>query len=165
MNITEIKKLHRDLTERLEKQVEKELKIESFWVEERVYFCTDNVWTKTKSKKLSNKNIESFKIVRDIKKISYEIDLFKKMWIHSVFYAFMLQCCSQTISLQIIEIFVESDEEYEIENILRKRMINEKAHYLIKWKNYNISENIWELRENLKNSVRTLWCFERKVEN
>jgi len=26
----------------------------------------------------------------------------------------------------------EPDEEYEIENILRKRIINEKTHYLIK---------------------------------
>jgi len=27
---------------------------------------------------------------------------------------------------------VESDEEYEIENILKRRMISEKVHYLIK---------------------------------
>ena len=44
----------------------------------------------------------------------------------------MLQHCNQTISLQITEISVESDKEYEIENILKKRMISEKAHYLIK---------------------------------
>jgi len=42
----------------------------------------------------------------------------------------MLQCYNQTISLQIIEISVESDEEYEIENILEKRMINEKESSL-----------------------------------
>jgi len=44
----------------------------------------------------------------------------------------MLQHCNQTISLQITETLIESDEEYEIENILEKRMISEKAHYLIK---------------------------------
>jgi len=27
---------------------------------------------------------------------------------------------------------VESDKEYQVENILEKRMISEKAHYLIK---------------------------------
>jgi len=32
-----------------------------------------------KSKKLKNKSIGSFKIVRDIKKLSYELDLLKKM--------------------------------------------------------------------------------------
>jgi len=87
---------------------------------------------KMKSKKLKNKNIESFKIVRDIKELSYELDLLKKMQIHSVFYAFMLQHCNQTISLQITETSVEFNEEYKIENILEKRMISEEAHYLIK---------------------------------
>jgi hypothetical protein len=82
------------------------------------------------------------------------------MWIHSVFHAFMLQCCNQIISLQITETSVELNEEYEVENIL-KRMISEKVHYLIKWKDYDISENIWELKKNLKNCVRTLQCFEK----
>jgi len=44
----------------------------------------------------------------------------------------MLQHCNQTISLQITETSVEPDEEYKIENILKKRMISEEAHYLIK---------------------------------
>jgi len=34
---------------------------------------------KMKSKKLDNKSIESFKIVKDIKKINYELNLFKEM--------------------------------------------------------------------------------------
>ena len=42
------------------------------------------------------------------------------MQIHSVFHAFMLQHCNQIILLQITEISVEFDEEYEIENILKK---------------------------------------------
>jgi len=87
---------------------------------------------KMKSKKLSNKSIESFKIVRDIKKLSYELDLLKKMQIHLIFHAFMLQHCNQTISLQTTETPVELNKEYEIENILEKRMISEKAHYLVK---------------------------------
>jgi len=86
------------------------------------------------------------------------------MWIHLIFHTFILQHCSQDISLQITETSVESDKEYEIESILKKRMISEKAHYLVKWKKYDISENIWEPQENLKNCVRTLQCFEREIE-
>jgi hypothetical protein len=44
----------------------------------------------------------------------------------------MLQCCNQIISLQTTETSVELDEEYEVENILEKRMISEKVHYFIK---------------------------------
>jgi len=36
------------------------------------------------------------------------------------------------ISLQITETPVEPNKEYEIENILEKRMISEKVHYLVK---------------------------------
>jgi len=132
LNIIEIKKLHWDLTERLEKQIDRKMKMKSFWIEERVYFWMNNIQTKTKSRKLNNKSIESFMIVRDIKKISYKLDLFKKIWIYSVFHAFMLQHCNQIISLQISETSVEFNEKYEIKNILKKRMINEKIHYLIK---------------------------------
>jgi hypothetical protein len=87
---------------------------------------------KKQSKKLNNKSIESFKIVKDIKRMSYELNLSKKMQIHLIFHTFMLQCCNQIILLQITETSVEFDEEYEVENILKKKMISEKAYYLIK---------------------------------
>ena len=59
-------------------------------------------------------------IVRNIKKINYKLDLFKTMQIYLIFHAFMLQHCNQIILLQIIKTSVESDKEYEIENILKK---------------------------------------------
>jgi len=101
-------------------------------IEEKVYLKTNNIHVKQRSKKLNNKSIKPFKIKRNIKNLSYELDLLKKMQIHSVFHAFMLQCCNQFISLQITEMFVEFNEEYQVKNILEKQMINEKAHYLIK---------------------------------
>jgi len=64
---------------RLEEQKEKRTEFESFWVEKKIYLWINNIQTKTKSKKLDNKSIESFKIVRNIKRISYELDLFKEM--------------------------------------------------------------------------------------
>jgi hypothetical protein len=72
--------------------------------------------------------------------LSYKLDLLKKMQIHSVFHASMLQCCNQFIPLQIIETFVESDKEYQVENILEKRMIR-KSPLSHQMKEYNTSEN------------------------
>jgi len=150
---------------RLEEQKEKKTEFESFWVEKKIYFQMNNIQMKIKSKKLNNKSIESFKIVRDIKKISYELNLFKEMWIHLIFYAFMLQHCNQIISSQIIKMSVEFNKEYEIKNILEKKMISEKIYYLVKWKRYNISENIWKFKENLKNCTKTLQHFEKRIES
>jgi len=101
-------------------------------VEERVYLRTNNIHVKQRSKKLNNKSIKSFEIKRNIRELSYELDLLKKMRIHSVFHAFMLQCCNQFIPLQIIKTFVKLNEEYQVKNILEKQMISGKAHYLIK---------------------------------
>jgi len=132
LNIAEIKKLHRDLTNRIQQQTEQTTEVKPFVIKEKVYLRTNNIHVKQRSKKLNNKSIELFKIKRNIKRLSYKLDLLKKMRIHSVFHAFMLQCCNQFIPLQINEMFVESDKEYQVENILEKQMISEKAHYLIK---------------------------------
>jgi len=162
LNIAEIKKLHKDLTSRIQQQKEQTTEIKPFVIEERVYLRTDNIHIKQRSKKLNNKSIELFKIKRNIKGLSYELDLLKKMQIHSVFHAFMLQCCNQFIPLQTIEMSVEPDKEYQVENILKKRMVSGNTHYLVKWKKYDTSENTWELTENLKGCARTLQHFEKK---
>jgi len=104
--------LHKNLTSRIQQQTEQTTEIKPFEVEERVYLRTDNIHVKRRSKKLNNKSIKLFKIKRNIKRLSYKLDLLKEMQIHPVFHAFMLQCCNQFIPLQIIEMSVEPDEEY-----------------------------------------------------
>jgi len=124
--------LHKDLTSRIQQQTEQTTEVKPFEVEERVYLRTNNIHVKQRSKKLNNKSIKPFKIKRNIKEISYELDLLKRMQIHPVFHAFMLQCCNQFIPLQTIKTSVKPDEEYKVENILEKRMISGKTHYLVK---------------------------------
>ena len=84
------------------------------------------------SKKLNHQSIESFMIKRNIKNLSYKLDLSVNIRIHSVFHAFMLQSCSQFILLQIKSTSVESDEEYEVERVLDKKIISEIVHYFVK---------------------------------
>ena len=40
-------------------------------------------------------------------------------------------------------------DEYEIEKILRKKYVNDKWHYRVKWHGYNSSENSWVSYDNL----------------
>ena len=84
------------------------------------------------SKKLNHQSKEPFMIKRNIKNLSYKLDLSKNMRIHSVFHAFMLQSCDQFIPLQTKSTLIESDEEYEVERILGKKIISGTAHYLVK---------------------------------
>ena len=132
-------------------------------INEKIYLQTDNIKIKRASKNLNHHSIESFMIKRNIKNLSYELDLLKNMRVHSVFYAFMLQLCDQFILLQTQATLIELDEEYEVERILDKKMINETVHYLVKWKRYNISESTWESKMNLRNCVWMLQQFEKKM--
>jgi len=56
----------------------------------------------------------------------------------------MLQHCNQSIPLQATPTPVEPKTEYEVEDILEKRIISGEAHYLVKWKGYDASESTWK---------------------
>ncbi len=75
LNIVKLKKLHTDLIKRIEEQKKWIIEIKSYEVDEKIYLQMNNMQTKKKSKKLMNKSIESFMIKRNIKKLSYELDL------------------------------------------------------------------------------------------
>jgi len=79
LNIAEIKKLHRNLINRIQQQSRQMTEIKPFEVEERVYLRMNNIHIKQRSKKLNNKSIKPFEIKRNIKKLSYELHLSEKM--------------------------------------------------------------------------------------
>ena len=101
-------------------------------MKKKVYLQINNIKTKQKNKKLNHKNIESFIILKNIKNLSYELKLSAKMKIHFVFHAFMLQQCNQDISIQIIKMLIEFNNEYEVKTILEKKIISRKFYYFIK---------------------------------
>lgn len=43
----------------------------------------------------------------------------------------------------------EEEEEYVVEKVVNKRTKHGKTEYLLKWRNYDDSENTWEPEENL----------------
>jgi len=71
--------LHKDLANRIQQQSRQTTEVKPFAVEERVYLRTNNIHVKQQSKKLNNKSIEPFKVKRNIKELSYKLDLLKEM--------------------------------------------------------------------------------------
>jgi hypothetical protein len=47
----------------------------------------------------------------------------------------------------------EAIDKYIIENIINKKVKNKKVYYLIKWKDYDVKEATWELKENIPKNV------------
>ena len=55
---------------------------------------------------------------------------------------------------------VLQQDEYEVEDILDKRIIRKKTQYLIKWKGYPLHDAIWEPMEHLGNAQDAVNRFE-----
>ena len=165
IDISELKKLHQDLVQMLQTQSGRIMMVTSYEIGEKIYLQTDNIKIKWVSKKLNHQSIEPFMIKRNIKDLSYKLDLSVNMKIHLIFHAFMLQSCNQFILLQTKPTPVKSDKEYKVERILGKKTISGTTHYLVKWKEYDTSESTWEPKQNLRNCARMLWCFEGGIKN
>ena len=58
-----------------------------------------------------------------------------------------------------------SDGEFEVENILAKRIFKGKIEYKIKWRYYSIKESTWEPAENLGGAKQIVEKFEKKLLN
>lgn len=69
---------------------------------------------------------------------------------------------SSSISDPIDEYLSNSDNEFEVQNILDKKILRGKSFYLVKWEGYPESDNTWEPLENLVNSSVLIEEFERK---
>ena len=63
LDIADMRKLHANLTTKIQQQTGQETDAEPFKVGEKVYLRTDNIQAKGKSKKLMNKSIEPFRVV------------------------------------------------------------------------------------------------------
>ena len=55
-----------------------------------------------------------------------------------------------------------SDEEYEVEKIMEKRIQKGNIEYLVKWKNYDDpDDNTWEPKDNLKEATAIIKLYEK----
>jgi hypothetical protein len=72
------------------------------------------------SDKLDHKKFRPFKILRDIKRITYELKLLIIMKIYPVFHVSLLKLASSGISKGLIPILEKgmSEEEYEVKKIV-----------------------------------------------
>ena len=127
---------------------------------DKVYLLQKNIETMRSSNKLNHVKIKPFKIIKNIKETSFELKLLKGMqWRHLIFHIFLLKSAPAEVSVltQISDNYLMKQEEwYKIEWILKNKNINCKWHYLVKWKEYSNSENMWELIINLNNCKQTI---------
>ena len=128
--------------------------------EDKVYLLWKNIETTRSSNKLNHVKIGPFKIIRNIKRVSFELELPEDMQQkHPVFHISLLKPASDIISVleQVLDNYLmEQEDWYKVESILKHKNINKQKHYLVKWKNYPDLKNTWKLEWNLDECLKII---------
>ena len=103
---------------------------------DKVYLLQKNIETTRLSNKLNHVKIRSFRIIRSIKRVSFELELLKDMQQkHLVFYILLLKSASDSILVleQVLNNYlIKQEDQYKIEKILKHKNISKQKYYLVK---------------------------------
>ena len=115
-----------------------------------VWLNTCNISTKWLSKKLQNKHLEPYTIMKKMSAQIYQLDISKWQKIYNVFNVQLLKLVisSNTTEMEIDEL-LKKDQEWEIQTLLNSCIVNSMLHYLIYWQGFLKKEVTWESAENL----------------
>src|SRR5947209_20511372 len=99
------------------------------------------------TRKLPPRYCEPYTIIEKISPLVYKLKLPTTLRIHPVFYISVLKAYHEDASKEferqtpppLIENILQQDE-YEVEDVLDKRIIRKKTQYLIKWKGYSLHD-------------------------
>jgi len=144
--VTEWAQLTMTVTQQIQKKMMNQKRQQSydFKKEDKIWLNLKNIHTDHSYKKFDAKNVKYI----IVKKISLHFFCLNTLLsIHNVFHSVMLQSAvmnalssQHTTDLQSSSQIVNDEEEFEIDKILREKLIQErresKKKYLIKWVNY-----------------------------
>ena len=121
----------------------------------------DLVYLLRPSDKLDSRKIGPFKVKRNIRDISFELELPPTMRIHPVFHLSLLEPAHpDTPEGPAPELDPEIQElVYDVESILAVRRRRNRLQWLVKWEGYAHEENTWEPKEMLTNCLGALRHF------
>ena len=75
-----------------------------------------------------------------------------------MFYISVLKAYHEDASKEFENVLQQ--DEYEVEDVLDKRIIRKKTQYLVKWKGYPLHDATWEPMEHLENAQDAVNRFE-----
>jgi len=144
----------------------------SYNVRNRVWLNAHNIQTYLLNRKLGLKRFEPFQIIDKIEKQAYKLDIPAKWRIHPVFNVLLLKPFKSSSdyanqsqedgfkSMKILE-KLPSKLEYKVEELMNSKRNLNTLYYLVKWKDYDESENTWEPAGNLQHLATNIRAFHK----
>ena len=134
--------------------------ISTFRTEQKIYLSHKNFKIKWTCEKLNYQKMRAFKIKQQTESMTFELELSEHSKAHLIVHTALLKSASDKVKLmKIMNIKKYKNQNYVIKKILEKKQINDTNHYLVKWKNYDNSENIWKSIEHLEKTQQMLRSF------
>jgi len=119
-----------------------------------------------RSEKLTEHFVGPYKVKGIISSNAIELELPKSIKIHPVVNVSRVRLYKPQVEGQkktpLKPVIIKGEEEFEVEKILNKRMVQGKDKFLVWWKGYTVEEDTWENRENLGNAKELVEEFERE---
>jgi hypothetical protein len=125
---------------------------------------------KRPSKKLMTKYLGPYKILEKVGTVSYKLQLPPTMQVHNVFHVSLLRPYKNPTQVDPYHqlqppppVIINDREEYEVEEILDKRIYYNHPQYLVKWHGYDLNDATWEPVSNLEHARELLEEFENSL--
>ena len=134
--------------------------ISTYRMRQKIYLAWENFKTKWFSEKLDYRRLRTFKVKQQTELIMFELELLKHSRAHSIIHVALLESASDNAWIaKIMNVERYENQDYVVEKILAKNQIEKMNHYLVKWWDYDESENIWESMKHLAKTQQVLRSF------
>src|SRR5712672_302009 len=145
-----------DALKQTQENMIKETRFKEFVVGQQVWLEGKNIKRPYDSPKLSPKRYGPFRVVAKISPMAYKLQIPATWQIHDVFHASLLTPYKETVEhgknfLEPPPDIIEGEEEWEVEQILDKRIFgrSKKLQFLVRWKGYSPAHDQWVNREDM----------------
>jgi hypothetical protein len=127
-----------------------------------VKLSTRNLWLK--DKKLQPRWIGPFRILERIGSQAYRLALPEKYArLHDVFPVQFIEEYRPREGQPLLPLpDLDDEEEFEIEEVKDKAIIQGQTHYLVKWKGWPTEYNQWIADEDLENAKQAIQSYEKQ---
>lgn len=147
----EVKELWAKAQRSVQRQYNKGRKERSYAPGAKVLLSSKNIRTLRASKKLADKFLGPFEVLKVVGQNAYTLALPKKYGrLHDTFHVSLLEPYHRREGQETPEpMDIDGEEEWEVEEILDHRETREGRQYLVRWKGYSEAGDTWEPLEHL----------------
>ena len=125
-----------------------------------VMLISKNLMLKVGIRRFSPKFLGPFKVKKVVNAVAFELVLPSTWKVHPVFHRSLLKPFEGKVPKHLSLPQVEPSFEYEVEKILRERMVKGKTQFLVKWKHYPVEESTWQDEEDCSNCKHLVTSFQ-----